>query len=123
MTLEAETARLAQINQTMRAELQAEDPFRARWRPTFGYAAALTWTAQVGGTVYAIVANPEFAAEIINAVTALTPMWSVALAVLGVSIRQRSRDKELAAGRQPSGLLDGLSAMMRREKTGPSAGG
>jgi hypothetical protein len=113
MTLEAETQRIKQINKTMRAELGADSGYRAGWRPTFGYAAALAWVAQIGGVVYAMVANPEYAADLINSITALTPMWSVALAVLGVNIRQRSRDKEVAAGGKSSGMFDGIASLVR----------
>lgn len=108
MHLEAETSRLAQINKTMRAEAAANDPYVRRWRPTFGYVAALTWAAQIGATAYAVIGSPARAAEIIQAVTALTPMWSVALAVLGISISKRSADKQVAAGQRPSGALAGL---------------
>ncbi len=46
MTLEAETARLAEVNQTVRAEYGSQDPFVRRWQPLFGYMIALTWGLQ-----------------------------------------------------------------------------
>lgn len=109
MLLQAETQQLAQINETMRAELRADDKYKSYWRPTFGYSAAVTWTLQCAGLIYAIIASPVDAAEIIVAVSALTPMWGVALAVLGINITKRSHDKQIAAGQQPSGLLQGLA--------------
>ncbi|PTY38561.1 hypothetical protein BGP77_11480 [Saccharospirillum sp. MSK14-1] len=106
LQLEAETARLSQVNQTMRAEAAASDPFVRRWRPMFGYAVALTWVVQASAIAYAMVAAPNNAANIINAVTALTPMWGIALAVLGINVSKRSQDKQVAAGQQPSSILN-----------------
>ena len=105
MYLESETNRLTEINKTMRAEYKTDDAYRGRWRPTFGYAAALTWVLQVVGVVYSIIFNPQHAAEVINAITALTPMWGIALAVLGVNISKRSRDKQVDAGQEPPKTL------------------
>lgn len=114
MTIEAETARLAEVNRTMRAEAASNDPYVRRWRPTWGYVAALTWAVMVGGVVYAIVATPEYAAELINAVTALTPLWGVALGVLGINVAKRSQDKQIAAGHgPPQGLLSAIAERIK----------
>ncbi|MDN5850288.1 MAG: holin family protein [Nitrococcus sp.] len=117
MTIEAETARLTQINVTMRVEAGAQDAYVRRWRPTFGYVAAGSWLLQIAATAYAVVVSPGNAAAIIQAVTSLTPMWGIALAVLGVSIQQRSRDKEVAAGREPAGLIQAIASRI----SGPRA--
>lgn len=109
LQLEAETARLSEVNKTMRTEAAANDPFVRRWRPMFGYAVAATWILQSCGLVYAMVVKPENASEIINAITALTPMWGIALAVLGVNVTSRSKDKQVAAGQKPKGLLATLT--------------
>jgi len=107
MHLEAETARLGEVNATMRAEAAAQDPYVRRWRPTFGYLCSATWAVQAGGLVYAIVATPQYAAELIEAVTALTPMWGIALAVLGINVHKRSQDKQVAAGQAPGSMSRG----------------
>ena len=110
MTLEAETARLAEVNRTMRAEYGSSDAFVRRWRPLFGYMIALTWGLQTCAIAFAMVVEPEYAAGIVNAVVALTPMWGVALSVLGINIVKRSQDKAVAAGvGQPSGLIGALA--------------
>lgn len=116
MSLEAETARLSQVNRTMRAEAASNDAYVRRWRPTFGYLTAVTWAAQAGGIVYAIVATPQFAAELINAITALTPMWGVALAVLGINVHKRSQDKQVQAGQTSDGGM--LGALTERLRSG-----
>ena len=118
MHLEAETARLAQVNQTMRTEAAADDAYVRRWRPTFGYAVAIAWMVQalgiIGASLYAAIATPTEAGPIINAVgnmvSALGLQWSVALGVLGVNVAKRSQDKQVAAGQQPgAGLLGALA--------------
>lgn len=109
--LEEETKRLEAINVTMRAEYASDDTYVKRWRPTFGYAMALTWSLQILGSmfgiIYAIIAVPAEAALILTAIgeanAATVPMWAVALSVIGVSVWKRSEDKKTAAG-QPSGM-------------------
>ncbi len=93
-----QTEIIAQVNRTMRAESGSDDAFVRRWRPTFGYIVSLTWALQFGAIAYAMVATPEYAKELVEAIVALTPAWGIALAVLGVNVVKRSRDKEVAAG-------------------------
>lgn len=110
MHLEAETSRLTEINKTMRAEAAATDPYVRRWRPTFGYLTAVAWTVQCIAIAIAIVWKPEQLGTVAQAVTALTPMWGVALAVLGVNVTSRSKDKQVAAGQAPGGgILSGIA--------------
>ena len=114
MSLEAETARLAEVNKTMRAETGSEDAYVRRWRPTFGYAVALAWTVQMGGLTWAVVMTPEFAAEILNAITNMSVIWGVALSVLGINVAKRSQDKAVRAGQLPrEGLLARLAAPLK----------
>jgi len=102
---------LTQVNRTMRAEVGSEDAYVRRWRPTFGYAVALAWTAQAGGLTYAMVATPEYAGELMAGMTHLSVIWGVALSVLGINVAKRSQDKALAAGKLPApGLLQRLVA-------------
>ena len=113
MHLEAETARLVEINQTMRAEAASQDAYVRRWRPTFGYLVALSWLIQCAAIAGSIVAEPAQAGAIAQAVTALTPMWGVALAVLGINVTSRSRDKQVAAGQAPApGFLQTLAGRL-----------
>lgn len=117
MVIDAETQRLGEVNQTMRAEAASTDAYVRRWRPTFGYAVALTWVLQtagiVAGVIYAIT-KPDQADNIIRAVSdlagALALQWSVALAVLGINVSKRSQDKQVLAGQTPqAGLLGALA--------------
>lgn len=118
MHLEAETARLSEINQTMRTEASANDGYVRRWRPTFGYMVALTWMIQSIAIAWAMVAEPEEAANLINAVTALTPMWGIALSILGINITSRSRDKRVKQGQDGRGLLDKLTDALGNKARG-----
>jgi hypothetical protein len=118
MMLESETARLTEINKTMRVEAAANDGFVRRWRPTFGYMVALTWLIQSVAIAWAMVGSPENAAALINAVTALTPMWGIALSILGINISSRSRDKRVNAGQDGRGLLDKLSESLGSKRHG-----
>lgn len=108
-TLAQETERLKAVNKTIRREAQSDDPWVRRWRPVWGYVSSATWAALMGGIVYVMAAHPQYTAEIIDAVTGLTPMWGIALAVLGVNVAKRSQDKQVAAGKDPGpGPLGGL---------------
>jgi hypothetical protein len=93
-----ETEILQQVNKTMRVEAGSGDAYVRRWRPTFGYIVSLTWALQFAAIAYAMVVTPEYAKELVEAIVALTPAWGIALAVLGVNVVKRSRDKEVAAG-------------------------
>lgn len=89
------TAALAQINESLRTESRSDDWYVRRWRPTFGYAVAATWTATMGATAWAIVAEPTQAPTIIAALVNTSPIWGVALGVLGIAVVKRSHDKKL----------------------------
>ncbi|MEW5728257.1 MAG: 3TM-type holin [Pseudomonadota bacterium] len=93
-TAEAREA-LAQVNESLRAEVASEDWYVRRWRPTFGYAIAVTWTATMAAVSWAIVAEPAQAPAIIAALVNTSPIWGIALGVVGVSVVKRSQDKAL----------------------------
>lgn len=110
MVLEAETARLGEVNRTMRAEAASNDAYVRRWRPTFGYLTAIAWAIQCVLIGWSIVWEPENAGQVAQAIAALTPMWGVALAMLGVNVAKRSHDKQVAAGqRPPDGFLGAIA--------------
>ncbi|WP_325894028.1 3TM-type holin [Grimontia sp. NTOU-MAR1] len=109
--LESEERKLAMTTQaaTQQAELASNDAYVRRWRPTFGYAMCLAWSLLFFGLAYALVCHPTQAAALVNAVVALTPLFTVALAVLGISIHKRSQDKQVAKGLSPPGLFGRLN--------------
>lgn len=122
MLIEAETTRLQDTNKTFRAELASNDPYVRRWRPTFGYIVAVTWALQTGVIVVAVVTattiSPSNGATILNGLSTLmnnlTWMWGIALAVLGVNVASRSKDKQVAAGQNPVGMLSTLASRISK---------
>ena len=56
--LARDTQTLKSINRTIRAEVGSEDAFVRRWRPSFGYAVALTWIMTMGAIAAAIILTP-----------------------------------------------------------------
>ncbi|QDP60311.1 3TM-type holin [uncultured Alcanivorax sp.] len=121
MMLEAETAKLGHVNKTMRAEAASNDGYVRRWRPTFGYLAAISWALQSVAIAWSFVWAPEQAGQVSQAIAALTPMWGFALAVLGISVHKRSQDKQVAAGQQPNGGL--IQALTTRLQGGKQTSG
>lgn len=89
------TSTLAQINETMRAEIASQDRYVRHMRPTFGYLMAMTWAAQMFGLAYVIVADPARAGEIMAGTAQLTGIWGIGLSVLGIYVYKRSEDKKL----------------------------
>jgi len=119
MAIESETARLSQVNKTMRAEAAANDAYVRRWRPTFGYLAALAWALQSVAIAWVFIMQPEQSGKVAQAIGALTPMWSVALAVLGINVSKRSEDKQVFAGQKPAGGI--VQAITQRVAGGGKA--
>ena len=102
---------LREVNRTYRAELATRDPYVRRWRPTFGYLLSVAFLAQVfGGIGVAVFLPPDRLPPYIEFVKSTTPMWTPALAVLGISVWRRSDDKtnQLRSdlGVRPTGILD-----------------
>lgn len=114
----AETARLQVVNETMRAEYASGDKYTSRWRPTFGYAACVTWVLQglivFGLVAYMAVMHPDRLPRTLVVITdlmrALADHWMYAMAVLGIAVWKRSEDKKTAAGDGGGGGLLGSIA-------------
>lgn len=108
--LEENTKRLQATNETMRAEYASKSWYISGWRPTFGYIVAFSWLFMMVALGLTIISEPAKAPAIINAMASLSFMWGIALAVLGVNVQQRSKDKQLAAGQAPvPGILSTLT--------------
>lgn len=101
--IEAETARMTEINKTMRAEYAADGWYKTGWRPMIGYVLAFGFGGILSGLVYSLFTHPENAGDIVsNATVIITTMC----AVLGISVRERSKDKAATNGRPYPSLLD-----------------
>ena len=113
MMVESETQQLAQVNETMRAELASGDKFKSYWRPLFGYVMALTWGAVMLAATYQILFKPDYASATIASLGQLSGLWGIGLAVLGINVWKRSDDKAMAFGRQPEGILAAVATRIR----------
>lgn len=90
-----ETEKLREINVSLRAEVESNDPYVRRMRPTFGYLMALTWAAQMFAVAFIMVFETDKASLVIQAIESLSAIWAVGLSVLGVYVYKRSEDKKL----------------------------
>lgn len=121
-----ETKRLQIVNDTMRIETGASDPYVRRWRPTWGYVTAGCWALQavavfvavIGATYAACTGKSVDAAQLLNGIGTLlgsmTVIWGIALSVLGVAVQARSNDKAVAAGNPPApGMLGAIAERIR----------
>jgi hypothetical protein len=108
-------AQLAEINQSLRAEIASTDPYVRRMRPTFGYLMAVSWAAQMLGLAYIVVFETDKSAAVLEGMAALSTMWAVGLSVLGIYVYKRSEEKKTLS---PGSLLDGImSAKIRPAAT------
>jgi hypothetical protein len=113
---QAEAQESGNVNETMRAEMAAQDNYRGRWRPTYGY--AVTIVMVMLSLTYSVLLlhagwqSPQQLVEVIKAFgDASAGAWPIVvavLAVLGVAVKQRSNDKARAMGQAPPRLLDRL---------------
>lgn len=112
--LENETKQQAEVNATMRAELNSNDKFKSWWRPALGWTVVINFGALMSSIVVVILVaafkdDPKLITSFITSLSSLmgtlTVIWSMALAVLGVNINRRSDDKALAAGHPPKPKL------------------
>ncbi len=84
---------LAEVNRTIQDELDSEDKYVRRMRPTFGYVMALTCFAQMMAVAYIIVFSTGTAYLVLQAVESLSVIWTVGLSVLGIYVYRRSDEK------------------------------
>jgi hypothetical protein len=115
MLLQADLTMFQENAANYRAELNQDDLYTKRWRPTMGYAVTFSWVITWLAVVYVLVFETGKASEVLNGLSATAVMWSIALAVLGVSVRARSKDKQVSAGKDPKGMFEGLSTLIRKQ--------
>lgn len=113
LQLAHEAAELAQVNETMRAELIHGNAWQKGWRPMFGYVTAFGYGAILAGVAYVLVTGGDPA--LIGALGSVTVFLSVGLSVLGVTAYSRSTDKQTLAGiPQRGGIFDAVAERIRR---------
>lgn len=85
---------LSEINNSLRKEIDSNDLYVRRMRPTFGYVMALSWGAQMLGIAYILIFDTARSVAVLNAMGSLSAIWAVGLSVLGVYVYKRSEDKK-----------------------------
>ncbi len=98
---EVELEKLRIVNKTYQGEINSGDSFVRRWRPFYGYCIAISWLIQMLGFTfvfgYTAIENPDKLMLVIQQFAVLSgsliALWGIALAVLGVSVHSRSKDK------------------------------
>ncbi len=112
------------VNETFRAEIQSEDPYVRQWRPYWGYITARCWAAQSTVICIGVLAACYLAldghagrasallAAITDLISGMTVMWGIALTVLGLAVRERSRDKQVAAGQVSPTMFGALTNLI-----------
>ncbi len=117
--LENETKQQAEVNATIRAELNSNDRFKSWWRPALGWTVVINFGALMSAIVFVILWTAfkgdvkfvtAFMSSLSTLIGTLTVIWSMALAVLGVNVNARSKDKALTAGHPPKPNLLGSLA-------------
>ena len=98
-----ETKRLQSINKTIRAEVTSSDPYVRRMRPTWGYVMAATWSlimVVIGRDLW------EYPGMLTQTLPHIVTLFGLGLAVLGVYVHGRTREK---SGKKGGILGDVLS--------------
>lgn len=112
MTLQAETAQIAQINETMRAELRHDGWFKSGWRPFIGWITGFSFGGIMASLIYSIFSVPENAPEVIASATVII---SIMLTVLGINIKKRSDDKATMLGKDTGGIFGALAERIKKK--------
>ncbi len=98
---------IAEINQSLRAEVASNDPYVRRMRPTFGYLMAITWAAQMLALAWVILDDPSNASLVMEGFESLGLIWTVGLSVLGIYVYKRSEDKKTLSGMSRQSVTQG----------------
>jgi hypothetical protein len=109
-----DTERFKEIHQTIRAELSSQNPYNRRWRVTYVYFVAfsrgLLFLIFFCVVLYPMIWDKAVMAANVGAVKDLLAasweLWSMALTVLGYTIKKRTEDKHVAAKQHSSKFLE-----------------
>lgn len=113
--LEAENARLAEINRTMRSEAASEHWLVYTWRPVIGYCfgaslLGVTLAVLVLGYQALGMGKPEALGMIPQLLTAIAPLYAAFAGVLGIASWHRGKEKRVKAGELSADLVTALGA-------------
>lgn len=102
-----ETARLAETQKTMRAELSHDGWFKSGWRPALGWVFAASLGALAAVMAYTIAREPKLVGD--PEFTGMLVWLFVTMGgALGINVRERSKDKARQLGQAPRTFMDSL---------------
>ncbi|MBL4748821.1 MAG: hypothetical protein JKY17_08775 [Magnetovibrio sp.] len=105
--IQAETARILSVNQTMQTEAQSDKWWVSGWRPFWGFASGLAWAFLAICLGWAMVTGKDFGGMAAGFSTFPAIFWAIPLTILGVASHHRGKEKRHKAGEQPGrGVLD-----------------
>lgn len=101
--LKAETLVVKEVNATMRAETQSEDPWSRRWRPFWGFVSAVAFglVALAISGVLVMMAwqdTASFIAQLPAVVSSMAALFGIPAAILGVASWHRGKMQRIKAG-------------------------
>lgn len=114
--LAAETARIESVNATMRAEAASDKWWVSAWRPFWGFTSAVAFfVAVVFIFVLAWQAIWNRDAEVWNAipelVSALSMLFAIPGAILGIASWHRGRERRIRAGERAGGTAAAFAGL------------
>lgn len=100
---QAATQAVSQVNETMRIEARAEDPWSRRWRPFWGFVSAVAFGVAILGVLvlaFSAAWSGEWGAlgAIPPIVNALMILFGIPGAILGITAHHRGRMQRVQAG-------------------------
>jgi len=97
LVIQAATAEIKAVNETMRVEAQSDHWWVSGWRPYWGFSSATAWTFLAGCLGVAILSGDGVgvALSVFNAVP--ETFWLIPLAVLGIASWHRGQEKRTRA--------------------------
>jgi len=112
------------VNRTMGTEASQGHPWSGAWRPFWGFSSAVSFFACVFGLIflagYAIYkGRNDLLTAIPSLAMAITALFGIPGAILGVASWHRGRMQRIAAGEQPgAGLISQVAGLMFAGKAG-----
>lgn len=122
-----DTKRMEIVNATMRAEIAGTGAYKTGWRPAFGWVTAFSFGVVIISYMsilgYTVITSPSDLSGVINALSvaigSIVSLFTVALAVLGVSVWKRTDEKKLVMndGQQGASSLARVASNVREAFT------
>lgn len=114
--LDAQTTQQTNINETIRAEMQANGLFKSGWRAFIGWVLGLAFAEMATALSVAAVLDPSQMSSAAGAMMVIVPAMA---AVLGVNIAGNRRERETAmTGHQSTSLLDAVAHRVKNGANG-----